>query len=84
MGGQVVVAVVPRLGAAAAWETPALPVGHRMWGETRIPVPAAFRSRPVVNALTGASVPVARDGDEVWVAVGDALASWPVALLVAC
>jgi (1->4)-alpha-D-glucan 1-alpha-D-glucosylmutase len=81
---QAVVAVVPRLGAAAAWDAPALPIGRGMWGDMRMAVPAAFASRQVVNALTGASVPVARDGDMVWMAVGDALASWPVALLVAC
>ncbi len=75
--GQVLLAVVPRLGTALSGD--GLPTGLDVWGTTAIELPGAFARPEFRNLVTGA--PVAAVGARL--ALAEVFATCPVALLSA-
>jgi (1->4)-alpha-D-glucan 1-alpha-D-glucosylmutase len=76
-GGRMVVAVVPRLLAAASTAR-IPPLESEFWQDTRLTVPAESRPAFLRNVFTGDSVALEADGG---LAVAEALRTLPVALL---
>jgi (1->4)-alpha-D-glucan 1-alpha-D-glucosylmutase len=74
-----IVVVVPRLIAALLQDREQPCPAPAAWGDTRLELPPAFAGRPLLNHLTERPVPTSSGS----LAVADALADLPVALLVA-
>jgi len=80
-GDQAVVVVVPRLLTGVIEDPTELPVGERVWGDTRVTMPSWKERSPYRNVLTGRqSVTVADEGRQV-VAAAEILVDCPVALM---
>ena len=76
-----VVVVVPRLIASLADKSEHLPIGDRVWGDTRIEMPQEIPAAQFRNALTGETVDLdSPDGGQT-ILMSQALRSFPVALL---
>jgi (1->4)-alpha-D-glucan 1-alpha-D-glucosylmutase len=78
---RLVVAVVPRLCGGLGAASLRLPIGARVWRDTRLRLPAG--AGKLVDAFTGASVEARGEGDERTLALAEVLAELPVALLFA-
>jgi (1->4)-alpha-D-glucan 1-alpha-D-glucosylmutase len=73
-----IIVVVPRLIAALLLGRDLPCPAPAAWGDTRLELPPAFAGRKLLNRLSERPVPTSG-----WLAVADALADLPVALLVA-
>jgi (1->4)-alpha-D-glucan 1-alpha-D-glucosylmutase len=78
-GGAIVIA--PRLIGSLLNERDLPPIGPEIWGDTYVVVPSGSRSTPYRNALTGEMQNLSA-GDSGTIRVADAVAKFPVALLV--
>jgi (1->4)-alpha-D-glucan 1-alpha-D-glucosylmutase len=76
--GQAVVAIVPRLLYRVLPEGHRFPVGHEVWKDTRVFLPAAQSAAPFRHVFTGARVKADQNGSLV---LADVLRTCPVALL---
>ncbi|HEY1192159.1 MAG TPA: malto-oligosyltrehalose synthase [Gemmata sp.] len=83
LGGEWVVAVVPRFGASLVRAKSVLPVGPGVWGETLLRLPPEWSVPALRNVFTRAPVPVTTTPQGTTVRVADVLGVCPVALLVA-
>lgn len=80
-GDQAVVVVVPRLLTSVIKDPAELPIGERIWGDTKVTMPAWKEGSPYRNVLTGRqSVTLPDEGRQV-IAVADILGECPVALM---
>ena len=78
---QAVVVVVPRLLAGVIEDPTALPVGERVWGDTKVTMPSWKEGSPYRNVLTGRqSVTIPEESRQV-VMASEILAECPVALM---
>jgi len=78
-----VIAIVPRLAERLCARAARWPVGPDVWKDTRLRVPETWAGRWFRNALTGERLqPIVATGAG-WLAIASALATYPVALLVA-
>jgi (1->4)-alpha-D-glucan 1-alpha-D-glucosylmutase len=74
--------VVPRFTVRLARRPGALPIGHDVWGESFVPVPAALLGRRFVDRFTGLALePESREGRTGFAAAA-LFARFPAALLV--
>jgi (1->4)-alpha-D-glucan 1-alpha-D-glucosylmutase len=78
-GGRRMIVVVPRLTATLAAEA-GWPVGNDAWGDTTVEC-AALDADPMLNLLTGETVPHHADGGGGTLRLADILRTLPVALL---
>ena len=78
-----VVAVVPRLSTPLTTPAHPLPVGADSWGATRILLPPEFSAKVLQNAITGEVLRPDVADCRVGLALGAALETCPVAVLVA-
>jgi (1->4)-alpha-D-glucan 1-alpha-D-glucosylmutase len=74
-----VVAIVPRLCGGLGAASLRLPMGARVWRDTRVRLPAG--TGKLVDAFTGTSIEPQRNGDERTLALAQALEELSVALL---
>ena len=80
--GQAAITIAPRLYARLLTEGSALPLGAEVWGDTWIELPRAGQAGMLTNDLDGVGVPVREFAGRHGILAVDALASFPVALLV--
>jgi (1->4)-alpha-D-glucan 1-alpha-D-glucosylmutase len=78
---QVVVVLVPRLVAALAGNEAPLPIGERVWQDTRISLRGLALPHAFGNVLTGGTVTAGSDGDKWQLSAFEALRTCPVAIL---
>jgi (1->4)-alpha-D-glucan 1-alpha-D-glucosylmutase len=79
-GARRAIIVVPRLVTRLAGPTARLPLGEAVWADTAVRLPPGLGGT-LVDAFTGATIRVPDDRDAT-VAVGEALARFPVAVLI--
>ncbi len=80
-GDQAAVVVVPRLLTGVIEDPTELPIGERIWGDTKVTMPAWKEGSPYRNVLTGRqSVTLPDEGRQV-VAAAEILGDCPVALM---
>ena len=79
------IVVVPRLVASLLNENENAPIGSRVWKETYIVIPSCgcFHSTSYRNAFTGEVLNLQKNGDLGTISAAEALAQFPVAVLVA-
>jgi (1->4)-alpha-D-glucan 1-alpha-D-glucosylmutase len=78
-GGKVALVIVPRLVARLVGRVEQPPLGHEVWGKTRLLLPPPLAGRSYRNIFTGE--PVAADNSEGGPLLGAIFARFPVALL---
>ncbi len=78
--GEQVVVVVPRLVATLVPDGDAPPLGERVWGDTRLALPAGS-PRMYRHALTGEGIRARGDREGAQLALSDVFARFPVAVL---
>jgi (1->4)-alpha-D-glucan 1-alpha-D-glucosylmutase len=78
-----VMVVVPRWFARLAGNSPAVPLGTRVWGETRIRLTDEAHSTVWRNHLSGQIHRLDSDGDARWLSAARVLGAFPVAVLEA-
>ena len=72
--------MVPRLMATLLPDRDVPPLGERVWGDTRLVLPASTAAR-YHDVFTDRCVPLERHGDRVTMRVADVLDRFPVAIL---
>jgi (1->4)-alpha-D-glucan 1-alpha-D-glucosylmutase len=82
-GSESILVVIPRLYARLLGEREPLPLGERVWGDTAIGLPEKLRGRRWTNVLDGVAIDTQSRAGGHFVAVSQALANFPVALLAA-
>jgi len=80
-GDQAVVVVVPRLLTGVIEDPAALPVGEKVWGDTRVMMPSWKEGSPFRNALTGSQLVTMSDDGRQTIAAAEILKDCPVALV---
>jgi (1->4)-alpha-D-glucan 1-alpha-D-glucosylmutase len=80
----VTITCVPRMIATLVPDGTAAPLGHAIWADTRIDVPAEMLGGVTAlrDAFTGQSIPVTADGASMSIPAAAAFERFPVALLV--
>jgi (1->4)-alpha-D-glucan 1-alpha-D-glucosylmutase len=81
-GQRTILAVVPRLVARLTENGAELPLGGRIWGDTRLILPTDLPEGSYRNVFTGGVVHPSPTGGGLALVVGEILAEFPVALLV--
>ncbi len=79
--GRFVVAVAPRLHARLLGDRP--PSDSAIWGDTALELPHPCEAQSLLNRLDGRSIGASAQGGRKFIAVAEALADFPVALLCA-
>lgn len=74
--------MIPRLVATLLPDADVPPLGERVWGDTRIELPADSPAR-YRHVLTNGRIPVRRDGHHATLWAADGFAQFPIALLEA-
>jgi (1->4)-alpha-D-glucan 1-alpha-D-glucosylmutase len=82
LGRQAAITIVPRLALTLTGDPAVAPIG-RIWADTALTVPAPLRARRWSCALSGAEFGPAAGSAPATLPVGDVLAAFPAALLVA-
>ncbi len=77
------IAVVPRFSSRLTGPDRPLPVGAESWKTTRVKLPAAWQGAAFQNVFTGEHVQAAGQDGEIGIHVAEALATCPVAVLLA-
>lgn len=80
-GDQAVVVVVPRLLTGVIEDPTELPVGKRVWGDTKVTMPSWKEGSPYRHVLTGKPFVTIQDDGRQAVGVAEILAECPVALI---
>jgi (1->4)-alpha-D-glucan 1-alpha-D-glucosylmutase len=81
--GQFAVTIAPRLYLRLLGDRPNAPLGESVWGHTSIELPKEFvEPVPLHSILDGNTVPTARAGSRIMLRLADALAHFPVGLLL--
>lgn len=80
-GDQAVVVVVPRLLTGVIEDPAALPVGEKVWGDTRVMMPSWKEGSPFRNVLTGSQLVTMSDDGRQTIAAAEILKDCPVALV---
>ena len=78
-----VLAIAPRLYSSLLGDSGSQPLGNEVWADTAIELPRKLAAASLYNLLDGRTLPVQQHGDRRFIAVGAALAHFPVALLCA-
>lgn len=79
---QIAIVLAPRLYAQLLGEQQQLPVGADVWGDTRIELDALAGVAEINNRFTGATVVVEAEAGKRFIRAREALADFPVALLI--
>jgi len=80
-GDQAVVVVVPRLLTGVIEDPTELPVGERIWGDTRVTMPSWKDDSPYQNVLTGSQSATTSDDGRQTIAAAEILRDCPIALM---
>jgi (1->4)-alpha-D-glucan 1-alpha-D-glucosylmutase len=83
LGDDAAIVIAPRLHARLLGEREAPPLGPQVWADTVVELPARLRVTALRNAFDGEPVSVREIDGSRCVALGEALANFPVALLSA-
>jgi (1->4)-alpha-D-glucan 1-alpha-D-glucosylmutase len=79
---QAAITIAPRLYARLLASGTDLPLGAQVWGDTWIELPRAGEASMLINDLDGIGVPVREVAGRQGILAADALANFPVALVV--
>lgn len=80
-GDQAVVVVVPRLLTGVIEDPTVLPVGERVWGDTRVMMPSWKEGSPFRNVLTGSQLVTVSDEGRQSITAAEILKDCPVAVV---
>lgn len=80
-GDQAVVVVVPRLLTGVIEDPTELPVGERVWGDTRVTMPSWKEGSPYRDVLTGTQLATISDDGRQSITAAEILRDCPVALV---
>jgi (1->4)-alpha-D-glucan 1-alpha-D-glucosylmutase len=81
--GKVVLVIVPRFLARLVKSADELPLGHKVWGDSRVVIPGEILAVKFKNILTGEAMALVEQDGKAALALDQVFANFPVAMLEA-